>query len=132
MADKDALASFQRNRQFKAGIKKRGHRSEIAKRAVADVEARRQDKERAHLETIECCPQRTVADVEARRKKKDMAHLETIDFFPHCYDGEAKPSPSTPPPPPNGGGLFLLSIVVKVARWGIFYLSTILKFILGL
>jgi hypothetical protein len=101
MADKDALASFQRKRQFKAGIKKRARRSDIAKRAIADVEARREDKDRAQLETIE--------------------------FFPSRYDVEVKP----PPPPPSGGGLFLLWVwswlrwllftAVKVVGWVLFW-----------
>ena len=82
MADKDALASFQRKRQFKAGIKKRARRSDIAKRAVADVEARRKDKDRAQLETIEFSDtaKRAIANVEARRKE--------IEFFPSRYDVE--------------------------------------------
>ncbi len=108
MADKEALASFQRKRQFKAGIKKRARRSDIAKRAIADVEARRKDKDRAQLETIE---------IEKR-------------FFPIRYDVEEKPSPP-PPPPPSGGGLFLLwawswlrwllFTAVKVVGWVLFW-----------
>ena len=53
MADKDALVSFQRKRLLYAALKKRSRRSDIAKRAVADVEARRKEKDRAQLETIE-------------------------------------------------------------------------------
>lgn len=108
MADKDALASFQRKRKFDTAIKKRARRSDIAKRAVADVEARRKEKDRAQLETIE---------IEKR-------------FFPIRYDVEVKPPPP-PPPPPSGGGLFLLwawswlrwllFAVVKVVGWVLFW-----------
>jgi hypothetical protein len=118
MADKDALASFQRKRKFDTAIKKRSRRSDIAKRAVADVEARRKDKDRAQLETIEFSDtaKRAIAAVEARRKE--------IEFFPSRYDVEAKP-------PPSGGGLFLLwawswlrwllFTAVKVVGWVLFW-----------
>ena len=104
MADKDALVSFQRKRLLYAALKKRSRRSDIAKRAVADVEARRKEKDRAQLETIE---------IEKR-------------FFSSRYDVEVKP-----PPPPSGGGLFLLwawswlrwllFAVVKVVGWVLFW-----------